>query len=217
MKLLILRPQPGADATAARVRAAGHEPLIMPLFRVEPVDWDAPPPADYDGLLLTSANSVRQAGTNLALYRGLPVLAVGQNTAEAALKEGFNIAHIGDSGVDALLGKLTDRRLLWLTGEDHIGPDANPSIHIDKSIVYRSAAVALLPEFEEMTRNADHTLLHSPRAARHFGGLLAEHHIERSAISIAALSPNIAQAAGDGWKSIYVAPEPNDAALLSHL
>lgn len=217
MKLLILRPQPGTDATAARVRAAGHTPLMMPLFAVEPVDWEAPAAANYDNLLLTSANAVRQAGANLALYRDLPLYAVGQNTADAARQAGFEIAHIGDAGVDALLQKLNDRRLLWLTGEDHVEPEADPTVRLDRYIVYRSAAITLSPDFVETTQSADHVLLHSPRAASHFGDLLTEHHIERNAISIAALSPNIAQAAGSGWKSVRVAPQPTDAALLSQL
>jgi len=59
MKLLVIRPQPGADATAARIVNAGHEALLMPIFAVEPVAWEAPSAADYDGILLTSANAVR--------------------------------------------------------------------------------------------------------------------------------------------------------------
>jgi uroporphyrinogen-III synthase len=217
MRLLILRPQPGADATAARVRAAGHEPLMMPLFAVEPVDWDAPAAATYDNLLFTSANAVRQAGANLALYRDLPVYAVGQNTADAARQAGFDIAVIGDAGIDAVLDKLSDRRLLWLTGEDHIEPAAHPSVGLHRHIVYRSVAVILPAGFADTARSADHVLLHSPRAARHFGELLGQSCVERSAISIAVLSPNIAEAAGSGWKSVRVAPQPNDAALLSQL
>ncbi|MBL0925608.1 MAG: uroporphyrinogen-III synthase [Sphingomonadaceae bacterium] len=217
MKLLILRPQPGADATAVRVRAAGHEPLLMPLFVVEPVDWTALSPGDYDKLLLTSANSVRHAGTDLAKYRDLPVLAVGQNTADAARGAGLSVEHIGNSGVDELLAKVDHCRLLWLTGEDRVEPQYDPSIRLDTHIVYRSTALPAPEAFEDFTRSADHVLLHSPRAARHFGFLLAERNLAKSAISIAALSPNIAQAAGHGWKSVFVASGPSDKALLSCL
>jgi uroporphyrinogen-III synthase len=217
MKLLILRPQPGADATAARVTAAGHEPLTMPLFAVEPVDWTAPPPTNYDNLLLSSANAVRQAGANLALYRHLPVLAVGTNTADAARTAGLTVAQTGQSGVEALLQGLGGLRLLWLTGEDHIEIEAGGSIHIDKHVVYRSAAVSLPSDFDDIAQSADHILLHSPRAARHFADLLAKRNIANGTISIVALSSNIALAAGGGWKSVRVAPEPTDAALLSQL
>jgi uroporphyrinogen-III synthase len=217
MKLLVLRPQPGADATAARVKAAGHEPLIMPLFEVAPVAWNARPPRDYDNLLLTSANAVRLAGANLALYRDLPVLAVGTNTAHAARAAELSVAQTGRSGVSGLLQGVKGVRLLWLTGEDHIEMEADSLIGIDKQIVYRSAAIRLRSDFDKLVRGADHILLHSPRAARHFSELLTERNMPKAAISIAALSPNIAQAAGDGWKSVRVAPEPSDGALLSQI
>ena len=45
MKVLILRPQPGADETAARARALGLEPLVAPLFTVRPLAWTPPDPA----------------------------------------------------------------------------------------------------------------------------------------------------------------------------
>jgi uroporphyrinogen-III synthase len=217
MKLLIVRPQPGADATAVRVKAAGHEPLMMPLFVVEPVNWAAHPSGSYDKLLLTSANSVRHAGPNLELYRDLPVLAVGQNTADAARGAGLSIEYIGNSGVDDLLVKLDDCRLLWLAGEDRAEPQYDPSIRIDTQIVYRSAALPAPDAFDDLTQSADHVLLHSPRGARHFAFLLGERTIAKGTISIAALSPNIACAAGDGWKSVIVAAEPSDRALLSCL
>jgi uroporphyrinogen-III synthase len=34
----------------------------MPLFAIVPLDWTAPDPAQFDGLVLTSANAVRHAG-----------------------------------------------------------------------------------------------------------------------------------------------------------
>jgi hypothetical protein len=39
----------------------------------------------------------------------------------------------------------------------------------------------------------------------------------KPAISIAALSGNVARAAGEGWKSVRIAAQPSDAALLSCL
>ena len=39
MKLLVLRPEPGAAATAARVVEAGFEPIVAPLFTVQAVPW----------------------------------------------------------------------------------------------------------------------------------------------------------------------------------
>ena len=41
MKILVLRPQPGAGETAARARALGLEPIVAPLFTVRPLAWTA--------------------------------------------------------------------------------------------------------------------------------------------------------------------------------
>ena len=64
-KLLLLRPEPGLSASAERARALGLEVIACPLFAIEPVEWEAPDPADYDALLLTSANAVRHGGHGL--------------------------------------------------------------------------------------------------------------------------------------------------------
>ncbi len=217
MKLLVVRPQPGADATAARIGAAGHDPLLMPLFAMQAVAWDAPCAANYGGILLTSANAVRQAGPQLASFSHLPAYAVGKVTAAAADQAGLHVGHIGNIGADELLRDLRNCRLLWLAGEDHSSFSADASVEIDLRIVYRSAALPVPYNFHEVTLQADHVLLHSARAAVRFASIVGEQGLDRAAISIAALSENIASAAGGNWKSLRVATQPNDAALLSCL
>lgn len=217
MKLMVIRPEPGADATAARIEAAGHQALVIPLFGVEPVFWNAPPADGYDGLLLTSANAVRQAGAALAAFANLPVFAVGKVTAAAAEKAGLWVSHTGDAGADALLANLRNVRLLWLAGEDHIDIAAPASVLIDTEIVYRSAALPVPAELQTAVQQSDYILLHSARAAEHFASLAAGGGLGKAFISVAVLSENIARAAGGGWKSVRVAAAPNDAALLSCL
>ena len=83
--LVILRPEPGASATARAAAALGLDPLVIPLFVVEPVEWVAPDPAGFDALLLTSANAIRNGGAELERVRGLPAVCVGEGTAAAAV------------------------------------------------------------------------------------------------------------------------------------
>lgn len=217
MKLLVIRPQPGADATAARIKAAGHEALVMPLFGVEPVPWDAPSPDGYDGLLFTSSNAVRQAGAQLSSFAHLPVLAVGKVTQAAARLAGLDVHRTGNAGAGALLGDLRDCRLLWLAGEDHTETAAPASVHVDLRIVYRSAPLPVPANFGKMVIMADHVLLHSVRAATYFASLVVAGGLDKAGISLAALSENIAKSADTGWKSVHIAAQPNDAALLSCL
>ena len=101
--LLVLRPEPGASATAERARKLGLDPVLLPLFEVEPIEWAAPDPSTFDALLLTSANTIRMGGNQLERLRGLPVHAVGQATADAAHEAGFDVATSGDAGIERLL------------------------------------------------------------------------------------------------------------------
>lgn len=217
MKLMIIRPEPGASATATRVSAAGHQPLVMPLFEIQPVAWDAPDISSFDGLLFTSSNAVRQAGPALASFSNLPVYAVGKVTADAAVAAGFKVATFGDKGVDDLLDQIAHKKLLWLTGEDHIRIKAPPTMQVVMRIVYKSASLAAPANFAATLAEADYILLHSPRAATHLAALVAEQAIDQANISIATLSASIADTAGDGWARIKIASAPDDATLLSAL
>jgi len=58
-------------------------------------------------------------------------------------------------------------------------------------------------------------LLHSGAVAGHFAAECDRMGVDRGAIALAALAPRIAQSASDGWQSVAVAADPDDAALLS--
>lgn len=207
-RLLVLRPQPGADATVARARSHGLEAVPIPLFELCPMPWEAHDAGSFDGLLLTSANSVRLAGEELKNLRGLKVWAVGQATADAARSAGFDIAATGNQGVDRLLGSIErDLRLLHLCGADrHVPVDTGQEI--TPIVVYRAKPVEA-PALGD-TRDAV-ALIHSPRA----GSRLAELVNERESMSIAAISDAAADASGHGWRRVSVADVPTDDALLA--
>ena len=206
-RLLVLRPEPGASATGAKAREMGLEAVAAPLFAVEPLAWEAPDPASFDGLLLTSANAVRHAGDGLSKLRGLPVHAVGEATADAARDAGFDIAAAGDAGVERLLGSIeADLRLLHLCGEDRHEPEGPQEITTIP--VYRAKAVDT-PDLSA-ARGAV-ALIHSPRAGRRLAELVED----RSNIAVAAISRAAADAVGPGWQSVDVAEQPSDDALLA--
>ena len=207
-RLLVLRPQPGADATVAKARKLGLEATAVPLFEVEPVAWDPPEASPFDGLLLTSANAVRTSGDGLHALRGLKVYAVGEATADAAREAGFDIAATGDAGVERLLGSIEpDLKLLHLCGEDRREPeDAKQTI--TTIAVYRATPVKV-PDLSGAKGSV--ALIHSPRAGRRFAELVSD----RSGICIAAISEAAAEAAGDGWRAVETAEQPTDDALLA--
>ena len=206
--VLVLRPEPGASATVGRAHALGLDAIVAPLFEVEPVDWQAPDISGFDGLLLTSANALRFGGEQLEGLRGLQAYAIGEATAGAARAAGFDLAANGRADVDRLLGSIdAGLKLLHLCGADRREPvDARQSI--TPILVYRSKPI---PAPDLSAAPGSVALIHSPRAGRRFADLVGD----RSPIAIAAISPAAADAAGPGWKSIDVAGQPSDEALLA--
>lgn len=209
--LVIVRPQPGADATAQAAEALGLQPIIMPLFAIEPVDWEPPDAAEYDGLLLTSANATRQAGAGLERLRSLPAYCVGAATAEAARETGLAIEAIGTGGVDALLESLSPKlRLLHLCGADR----REAAVRAVEAIpVYRSAGLSCPVRFHQVQGAV--VAVHSPRAGSAVARCVDEAGLDRGTIGIAAISAEAANAAGSGWARIETAAAPADPALLA--
>lgn len=220
MKLLVIRPQPGADATALRAEAVGFEVAVVPLFAIEPVAWEMPQVGEYDALMLTSGNAVRQARDGLDGLKDLPTFVVGAATARAAEQTLSAVQAIGNAGVDAILSKIQaagHNRILWLAGEDRTDPSIPLGMTLDTRTVYRSALLTEPADFADIVASCGAVMLHSSRAALHFLSLCQAHGTTRTEIRIAPLSAAIAESAGDGWQEIITAPEPNDAALLSRL
>ena len=217
MKVLIIRPQPGADATARRFTAAGYAPVLMPLFAIEHM----PPPSvsvnGYDAILLTSGNAARAACGFLESACDTPIYAVGSATASALANLSLPVAATGSNGVEALVGVAAadgHKKLLWLAGEDHSAVPQIAGVHIDIAIVYRSAALETPADFVAQVAQCDAVILHSSRAAAHFAGLCDAGGLSRSKIALATFSNAIAESAGEGWAQIIVAASPNDAALM---
>ena len=209
--LLVLRPEPGARATAERARKLGLDPVLLPLFEVEPIEWAAPDPTAFDALLLTSANAIRMGGSQLERLRGLSVHAVGQATADAAREAGFDVATIGEAGVERLLDSLVpDLKLLHLCGEDRREADARQSI--TPLAVYRSRA---LPDVNVGAAKGAVALIHSPRAGRRFTELVDAAPLDRRTIAIAAISAAAADAVGGGWAAVEISERPADDVLLA--
>jgi uroporphyrinogen-III synthase len=204
VKLLILRPEPGASETADRARAIGLEPVVAPLFAISGV---AGPPVEagrFDAVLLTSANGARHAPAGLT---ALPCFAVGERTAAAARAAGFAEVVTGPSDAAAAAAMMSAAgvtRALHPCGRDHLPVEAE-GVAIERRIVYSAEPV----EHRRFEGPAV-AMLHSPRAGRRFAQLAAD----RSAIAVAAISAAAAAAAGEGWAAKAVAAAPRDQALL---
>lgn len=204
MKLLILRPEPGASETAARARDMGLDPVVAPLFAIRSVEAGPVDAADYDAVLLTSANGARNAPAGLA---GLPCFAVGERTAEAARRAGFIDVRAGPAdgaAAAAMIAAAGLRRAVHPCGRDHLPVEA-AGVAIERRVVYAAEPLA-----NETFDGPAVAMIHSPRAGRRFAELVPE----KSSIVVAAISAAAAAAAGEGWAATAVADAPRDQALL---
>ncbi|HET9637853.1 MAG TPA: uroporphyrinogen-III synthase [Allosphingosinicella sp.] len=204
MKLLILRPEPGASETAARARAMGLEAAVAPLFAIRSVAGPPLAAGRYEAVLLTSANGARHAPEGLT---ALPCFAVGERTAAAARAAGFAEVRSGPcdgAAAAAMMAKAGIKRAIHLCGRDHLEVAA-PGVEIERRIVYAAEPVA-----NERFEGRAVAMIHSARAGARFAELV----VDKAAIAVAAISEAAAAAAGDGWAAKAVAAEPRDQALL---
>src|SRR3979409_2075984 len=130
MAVLVTRPHPDDEATAASLRARGFEVLRAPMLRFEPVAFHDDADARYGAVVVTSANALRGIEAHLKGHRllELPLFAVGEHTAAAARDAGFTCvisANGDDAGLrDSALARVKAKEmnkastLLYLAGAD---------------------------------------------------------------------------------------------------
>ncbi|OYZ14562.1 MAG: hypothetical protein B7Y35_12620 [Sphingomonadales bacterium 28-64-96] len=211
MRILVVRPQPGADATAARLRAMGHEPVVHPLLETRALPW-ALPPQTPDAVILSSAAAVRHAGSQADALKNLPAHAVGDATAAAARAAGWHDVKAGPGTMQALLDGLASGQFLHLAGADLTAVTVPPALGLIRVTVYETPLLPLpaLPD-------VDAVLLHSPRTAAQFAGEWDRLGGQRAALQLFAISGATLAAAGSGWSTARTAAEPTESALLAML
>lgn len=216
LPILTIRPEPGSSATVAAGEAAGLTIEACPLFELHAVPWQLPS-GEFDGVLLGSASALRFGGPLVDKLVGKPVYAVGETTADAARRRGFQVVRTGRGGMQALVDGLSGEplRLLRLAGRERVPLSARGGISIETAILYESSPLPLPERTADLIRTGALVLLHSAAAARHFAAECHRTAVHRGEIRLAALGPRIAEGAGAGWAALRSAAEPNEAALLA--
>lgn len=215
LNCLALRPEPGLAATLEKARAMGLVITGHALSAIGPVAWDCPDPARIDGLLVGSANVFLHGGPHLARLTDKPVYAVGEATAEAARAAGFSVAAAGAGFLQGLVDSIAAPcHLLRIAGEEHVPITAPAGVTFDTVIAYRNCMLPLDPVGPLLAGGTGLALLHSAATARHFAAECDRLELAREGITLAALGPRIAAAAGAGWGAVHIAPRPDETALL---
>lgn len=217
MRIVVLRPEPGAGTTRRRAEAEGWEAVSVPLFRIEARAWSPPEARQFDAVLMTSANAAGEGGPALARYARLPLYAVGEATAKAARGAGFDDIVAGRDGVATIADRLRaegKRRILHIAGAD-TRPFDETGLEVARVAVYASEPTEA-GALAEALAGEPIVLLHSARAAARFAGLVDAAGIPRDRIALVAISAAALAGAGEGWRAAAAAEHPGDDDMLAH-
>src|SRR5450631_2706218 len=239
MAVLVTRPQPDDEATAAALRARGYQVLLAPMLRFEPVAFHDDIDARYGAVIVTSANALRGIEPHLAGHRllKLPLFAVGEHTAGAARSLGFTnvIAANGDATSlrDSVLASVKAKALkkasplLYLAGadlaRDLAGELGERGFTVVTHTTYRMIPVSSLPReaCDAFAANRIEAVLHySRRSARAFLEAARAAGVEISALAVpqCCLSDAVASIVRDaGASQVMVARSPDENALFETL
>lgn len=231
-RVLVTRPQPGADATSRRLAALGFEPVVLPLTETRAVEPAALPDiASVDAVAVTSANALRLAPDALrAACAQKPCFVVGRETAAAARGAGFADPQVGPGDALGLAQRLIARhgrgaRVLYLCGKVRL-----PAF--EAALEQAGIAVVAVETYD--TRASDvgagdiaaasggrpiaAALLHSAESARRLSAMARDAGDVLGATRFYCLSQRIAAALeGVDASRIAVARHPNEQALLGML
>ncbi|MCK0208247.1 uroporphyrinogen-III synthase [Starkeya koreensis] len=229
MRVLVTRPQPDAQATAARLAAAGHQSIVDPMLAVEAIADARLPDGRFDAVVLTSVNGARLLGrrSEFEAIGALPLYTVGHRTAAAADHSGP--MHIAGGNGAALVGLLRatlprGARLLHVAGEERavdLGAAlAGDGIHTELFVIYRTVPARALAAATLAAAAAgaiDAAFHFSPRtaatlAARASAAGASAHfrHIRHLCFSANVAAP----LAAEGWRT-EVAAAPTEEALFA--
>jgi uroporphyrinogen-III synthase len=188
VRVIVTRPEGQADELADGLRRLGHEVVLCPLVRIEPLGDEPVDVSSYDWVVVTSANGANELARRL---QGRPgrIAAVGPATAEALAGHGLAADLVPrDATQDGLLAELPRPagRVLVAAAEgarrllvDELGADFVP--------LYRT--VELRPEEPPQ---GDLVVLASGSAARALGAL----ELNVPSVSIGPQTTAAAEAAG---------------------
>jgi uroporphyrinogen-III synthase len=239
MAVLVTRPDPDNEATAASLRARGFEVLQAPMLRFEPLPFQDDADARYGAVIVTSANALRGVTKHPAGQRllKLPLFAVGDHTAAAARDAGFEKVTSANGGAvalrEAVLAAVKAKQLkktsplLYLAGadlaRDLAGDLGERGFTVVTQTTYRMIPVTSLPRdvSDGFAANGIQAVLHySRRSARAFLEAARSAGVEISALAIpqCCISDAVASIVRDaGATQVLTARSPDENALLDAL
>ena len=239
MAVLVTRPLPDGEATAADLRARGFEVVAAPMLRFEPFGFKDEPDAGYGGIIVTSANAVRAIESQLAnsTLLKLPLFTVGDRTAAVARAAGFakvlsaegDAAALRDLVIETAKAKKLKKKspLLYVAGEelarDLAGDLREQGFEVVTHIAYRMVPAKSLPGevVDGFAAGRIEAVLHySRRSAQAFVEAARTGGVEISALALpqCCISAQVAEIVREaGATQVTVAARPDENALFEAL
>ena len=230
MRILITRPKDDAESFASILRARGHQPVVAPVMDVRvrtgvPLELDG-----VQAILATSTNGVRALAQRTE-RRGVPIYAVGPQTAETARSAGFLLVHSADGDSNALADMIiaqsdSAKGKLWHAAGAETAGKLRQTLNaagfaVEGTVLYEAIPVAELPAVaaQSLRGNAlDGVMLFSPRSAKAFAELTINAGLAESCACLDAFC--ISTATAEALKTlsfarVAVAGDPNQRAMLA--
>ncbi len=224
LRVAITRPAQTAGPLADALRAAGAEPLVLPLLRIEPPSDDAPLRAAasvltaYDWIVFTSASAVSALAAH-AVLTDVRAACVGPATAAALAEHDVRALVPERADADALATALVraahpGERVLWPRGDRADLSFAfalqQAGLHVDAPVAYRTvtdpgAARELAQRVEAGEIHV--VVLTAPSAVEVFAAALRGPCNAR----IVAIGPVTARAARAAGLPVHVEPDGPEA------
>jgi uroporphyrinogen-III synthase len=235
VRLLVTRPQPDAERTAAALTRLGHQVECAALLHVEPIPDAEIGRGPWSAVVVTSANalSALESHPRRAELLGLRVFAVGARTAAAARTAGFpdvvaaggNVRELAQQ-IRAWADSKSERSdpLLYLAGQDRSG-DLAGELAADGWMV-RTAVLYRTVKTDRFSPPVAAALAAGQvDGVLHFSRRSAEAYVDcarSAALPDQALAPShycmsrqIAEPlAAAGAKIIHIAERPDETALI---
>ena len=232
MRALVTRPRAEAASLADSLAERGIAAIVEPLLEIYYRDAPSPDLAGIQAILCTSANGVR-ALARLSDERALPLLAVGEATAERAREDGFTRVESAGGTVDELIRLVCERlrpeagRLLHISGSvvagDLAGALRRHGFAVERAVLYEARPAAGLSAGTARALDSgivDFALFFSPRTAAIFARLADNAGLAAALRSVTAISLSEAAEAALGdlcFRERWIAERPDQPSLLMAL
>jgi uroporphyrinogen-III synthase len=220
MRIWVTRAQPQAAATAARLSALGHEPVVAPVIEPRLVPFGLEDLAEAEVLAVTSQAGVAALARLAPQLKALPVFAVGDATAAAASQAGFERVYSASGRVGDLVAMIAARpglgTIVHVSAREPAGDLVGDLVRAGRSARRLVAYETVPTRLAAMPEAIEAVIIHSAQAARAVAAMILPHQTQN--LTLYGLSKDsVLPLKAFNFNKIAVAQFANEESILSLL